>query len=186
MKDLLPFFLCGAFYCRAFRANNKMPDHWLHLFEKRPQIASALSQLAFNYQVSGISCEKSVEQHSHFDFGCGALLMAFITLPARPTYILFCPQVSALWCQSAPVCLCVWFCFRVCMTNLTVSKFFWCQILAQNVSLSVSVRVCDCVCECVVAWGPFDWMPHHNCGIRFISCWYLFDMWPTFSCGAEE
>lgn len=181
MKDLLPFFLCGAFYCRAFRANNKMPDHWLHLFEKRPQIASALSQLAFNYQVSRISCEKSVEQHSHFDFGCGALLMAFITLPARPTYILFCPQVSALWCQSAPVCLCVYVILFVGMYDQ-----FDCQQVLAKYWLKMFLFLYLCVWMCVVAWGPFDWMPHHNCGIRFISCWYLFDMWPTFSCGAGE
>lgn len=65
-------------------------------------------------------------------YGCVCVfhvLMAFITLPARPTYILFCPKVSPS--------------FVVSMTNLTVSKFFWCQILAQNVSLSVALWVCD-------------------------------------------
>lgn len=152
MKDLLPFFLCRAFYCRAFRANNKMPDHWLHLFEKRPQIASALSQLAFNYQVSGISCEKSVEQHSHFDFGCGALLMAFITLPARPTYILFCPQVSALWCQSAPVCL------FVCVSD-SVCGYVWPIWLSASsfdakywLKMFLFLSLCECEYVCVSVW----------------------------------
>lgn len=152
-----------------------MPDHWLNLFEKRPQNSQFSPSTIKLVEYRERKALSSIHTLISVAILYGHVLMAFITLPARPTYILFCPQVSALCWLGASVYVCV-----------GMYDQFDCQqvLLMPNIgSKCFSFYFFLCVYVCVVAWGPFDWMPHHNCGIRFISCWYVFDMWPTFSCG---